>query len=113
MVASLALCIGCGAPVQKVSTLSGEGLGSASPSWVTLTLNPSTATIMTGQSVALASPFLGRVEWMVNGVVGGDSTNGSIDGKGTYTAPVIPPADWVTVSARLGNLPTNVSLMAS
>src|SRR5207248_655912 len=107
------MCIGCGAPVQKAATPPGQDQGLPSTSQVTLSLSPSSATLMTGQSVSFSSPFVGAVTWTVNGVVGVDNTRGLFDGRGTYTAPLIPPTAPVIISGRLGNFSGTASPTAS
>ncbi|HVM75763.1 MAG TPA: IPT/TIG domain-containing protein, partial [Candidatus Saccharimonadales bacterium] len=72
-----------------------------------LTVSPGTASIAgLSQQQFLAKLGDGSkpssVNWMVNGVAGGDATNGTIDANGLYTAPEFPPAvNSVTVTATV------------
>ena len=69
---------------------------SISPTSVTLTVK---GTQQFTQTVSNASSTL--VKWQVNGVDGGDTTNGKIDSSGLYTAPATVPtsANVVTIKA--------------
>lgn len=80
-----------------------SGGNGGSTSGVTLSLTPTSATVTVQQSTAFQATVTGStniaVTWQVNGVVGGNSTLGTITG-GTYTAPVsVPNPATVTVTA--------------
>src|ERR1700739_2739822 len=86
---------------------SGSGSGSTQSgggsSGVTLTLSPSSATVVVGQSAAFLATVTGStntiVTWDVNGITGGNTTIGTIAG-GVYTAPAsVPNPASVTVTA--------------
>lgn len=54
----------------------------------------------TRQLTAYVPLVVNTVTWSVNGVLGGDSTNGTVSTTGLYTAPaVVPPMNAVTVQA--------------
>jgi hypothetical protein len=81
--------------------------GLSSLSAVTIDISPqSTAIATTTQQVfaaTVSNTSLTSVSWMVNGVAGGNSTFGTIDKTGTYTAPPyvpIPPTVTVTAVAN-------------
>ncbi|MGD0179606.1 MAG: hypothetical protein ABSC15_07310 [Terriglobales bacterium] len=79
-----------------------DGLGSLSA--VTITVSPqSTAITTSAQQVFTATvtnSSMTSVSWMVNGIAGGNSTFGTIDKTGTYTAPpYVPIPSNVTVTA--------------
>jgi uncharacterized protein (DUF1800 family) len=50
---------------------------------------------LTAQVNGAASP---AVTWTVNNIVGGNSTVGTIDDTGKYTAPAVPPAGWAVTA---------------
>ena len=67
-------------------------------------LSPSTALVLTGQTQIMTftpgSAGASSVTWTVNGVVGGDSTVGTVSASGIYSAPAVPPSpNSVTVKA--------------
>ncbi|HXH48186.1 MAG TPA: hypothetical protein VNM47_02335 [Terriglobia bacterium] len=86
-----------------------EGCGGGSPAptqppAVTVSISPSSASVITGQTSAFTATVTGssnkNVTWKVNGFAGGNSTVGTISSTGLYTAPGIPPSpNVVTVSA--------------
>ena len=75
-----------------------------SPPAVTVTVAPAAATVQAGGSQALAATVANTtntsVTWQVDGVVGGNSTVGTISGAGVYSAPsAVPSPALVTVTA--------------
>jgi len=93
---ALAFLAGCSG--LQDANQGGGGAGS-----VALTLSPGSATVVAGQSVAFQATVTGStntaVTWEVNGVVGGNSTTGTIL-TGVYTAPTqVPNPASVTVTA--------------
>jgi len=71
---------------------------------VTVTVDPLSVTVPIGGSRQLIATVTGTantaVTWTVNDIGGGNSTVGTIDSTGKYTAPAVPPAGWgVTVKA--------------
>src|SRR5438045_6806058 len=83
------------------STSSGDV---ASPSSISFSISllPSSPTVIVGQQVSFTSPFVGNLLWKVNGIVGGDSVHGTIDPVGQYTSPTVAPTETVSLSAQLG-----------
>lgn len=82
----------------------GCGGGSSSSSQVNVSINPLTATVIPGKTAQFTASVQHSsntaVTWAVNGTVGGDSTNGTINTSGLYTAPTtIPTTPNVTVTA--------------
>jgi YVTN family beta-propeller protein len=63
---------------------------------------PTTATIGTGETLQLNATVTGSsnqgVNWLVNGIAGGNATNGFISPAGLYTAPATAPSS-VTITA--------------
>lgn len=70
---------------------------------VTVSVSPATFSTPVGGVRQLTAQVTGAtspaVTWAVNNIVGGNSTVGTIDGTGKYTAPASPPAGW-TVTAK-------------
>jgi uncharacterized protein (DUF1800 family) len=71
--------------------------------WATVSVSPATFSTPVGGVRQLTAQVTGAtspaVTWTVNNIVGGNSTLGTIDSTGKYTAPVLPPAGW-TVTAK-------------
>jgi hypothetical protein len=68
-----------------------------------LVVNPTAVAVQAGS----VTPFtvtgaVGQVTWEVNNVRGGDSTYGTIDATGKYSAPLSPPGGAVTITAING-----------
>jgi hypothetical protein len=79
------------------------GGGGGGTSGVTVSITPTSATVVVGQSAAFQATVTGStntvVTWQVNGVVGGNATVGTIS-AGVYTAPAaVPNPATVTVTA--------------
>ena len=73
-------------------------------STVTVVISPTSISLnvgtMTTFSAVASGGSLNTVTWQVNGTTGGNSTVGTIDGSGTYTAPAsVPSGNTVTVTA--------------
>ena len=71
---------------------------------VSVTVSPHSAAVETSQTLQLSATVVNTsnqaVTWQVNGVVGGNSTSGTIDANGLYTAPgSVPSPATVTVTA--------------
>lgn len=71
---------------------------------ISVTVSPGSATLPPGGQQQFQATVSGStnhtVAWKVNGVAGGDGTNGTVSSAGLYTAPGVPPAsEPVTVSA--------------
>jgi hypothetical protein len=82
-----------------------NGLGSLSS--VTIGISPESMAMATGAqqvfTATVSNTSMTSVTWMVNGIAGGNSTFGSIDKTGNYTAPPyvpIPPNITVTAVAN-------------
>lgn len=83
------------------------GCGGASPPPpppVTISISPSSLTILVGGSQQFTAQVTGSsntgASWSVNDTVGGNSTFGTIDVTGRYMAPAVPPSpNVVTVKA--------------
>jgi arylsulfate sulfotransferase len=70
-------------------------------------LTPKTALLLTGQTQIMTftpgSAGASSVTWTVNGVAGGDSTVGTVDTSGIYTAPAVPPSPNNSVTVKATN----------
>lgn len=71
---------------------------------VSVTVSPASASVKIRQTRQFTATVQNAadlsVTWMVNGVIGGNTTTGKISTNGLYTAPTsVPPANPVTVSA--------------
>ena len=84
---------------------SGAGSSSqGSSGGVSVSITPTSATVVVGQNEAFQATITGSmntaVTWQVNGVAGGNSTNGTISAIGVYTAPAqVPNPATVSVTA--------------
>jgi uncharacterized protein (DUF1800 family) len=75
-----------------------------SPSDAGVAVNPPTAAVRVGGTQTFTATVSGAssnsVKWSVNGVAGGNSSNGTIDSGGTYHAPAgLPSPNTISVSA--------------
>ena len=105
---ALTLC-GCGAAGTGGSSSGstptpGTGGGGTSPSTsaITISMNPSSATVRAGTSQKFVATVTGStntsVTWSVNGTTNGNKTLGTIGTDGTYTAPAtLPSPNSVTI----------------
>jgi len=75
-----------------------------------VTVAPSSATVRTTRSRPFTATVTGApntVTWSVNGIPGGNSVVGLIDGSGSYTAPsIVPNPSVVTVAAASTTTPS-------
>ena len=74
------------------------------PAAVAVSVAPSAVSVQTGLTqqftATVSNTSNTAVDWQVNGVAGGDATNGTISASGLYTAPAVVPAPAaVTVTA--------------
>ena len=70
---------------------------------ITLTVTPATATVEAGESQSFTAIVTGLadsdVTWAVNGIIGGNSTLGTISATGVYIAPAASPGNVLSVTA--------------
>lgn len=76
----------------------------APPPVCSVSINPTSASVLTSATQQFTATTQGctpsTVTWQVNGVTGGNSTVGTVDGTGLYTAPAsVPSPNTVTVTA--------------
>jgi hypothetical protein len=71
---------------------------------ISISLSPLNVSVPVGQTQQFSASVSGTtntaVNWLVSGVLGGNSTVGTISASGTYTAPKTVPATAVKVSAQ-------------
>lgn len=95
VIVSLSLLAACGGGKSSSSTSTSTG-GAVS-------ISPSTASVATNttaQFTANVSNSSSGVYWSVNGVIGGNLTNGTVSTNGLYTAPAtVPSPATVTITA--------------
>jgi len=94
LISSTALLNGCAS----------SNLFSTPPVTVGIALNPTAASVQVSQTKQFTATVLHAantgVSWQVNGTAGGDSTHGTIDANGLFTAPAQAPTPaTVTVTA--------------
>jgi hypothetical protein len=87
-----------------------------SPATVSVSISPTSATLQVGGSqqfaAAVSNTTYTSVNWLVSGVLGGNSSVGTISSSGLYTAPAVAPSGPVTVTAQSTSAP-NSSATAS
>ncbi len=110
--------VGCGginpqSRFQGTAPSASSGGTSSQSSTFSVTLLPASTTVFAGGNAYFSSPYIGNVVWKVNGTPGGESVHGTIDASGNYTAPSMPPADAVTVTAELGDSAASLSASAT
>lgn len=99
--------LACGVVVVAMAWLAacgGKSSTSSSSTTVAITISPTTASLAGTQTQQFTATVTGNsntaVTWQVNGVTGGDATNGTISTSGLYSAPVqVPNPSTVTVIA--------------
>lgn len=92
--------------VFLVATLSACGGGNNTNNTPMVTVSPATANVQEGSTLqftaTVANSTNTAVNWVVNGIAGGNATVGTISSTGLYTAPsVVPSPASVTVTATL------------
>jgi arylsulfate sulfotransferase len=110
----LLLLAGCGVNFPKAG--SGSQTPPTQPPPVaaqggSVTISPEYSAVLTGGSVQFTANVNASgsqpIEWLVNGVVGGNSTVGTISNSGAYTAPAsVSQSENVTITAALASSPT-------
>ncbi len=104
--ASLVLVQGCGFWVNPAGPQDPPPKGPPPGSGQTgaITISPQYAALAPGQKIKFTAGNTGgaQTEWMVNGAVGGNSTTGTVDSSGNYTAPAsVTQSENVTVTVAL------------
>lgn len=70
-----------------------------------VTVSPQAAALSAGQSVQFTAAGGGAIVWSVNGIAGGNSTAGTVDVTGKYTAPAISKSANAVVQAASSAAP--------
>jgi hypothetical protein len=93
------------------SSASASASVSVKPLSVSVSISPLNASVQVGQSQQFSATVSGAssgvVNWLVSGVLGGNSTVGTISTTGLYVAPQSVPTGPVTVTARSVSNPTS------
>jgi len=97
--AACLLVTGCSTEVRQIIPAN-----SASPSSITISISPSTSSLLAGQQEQMTVVVHGvsdqGVTWTVDGTSGGNAVSGTITSQGLYQAPSISPqAGHVTIAA--------------
>jgi ribosomal protein L6P/L9E len=86
------------------STSSANATLTITPSPVSVSISPSSASVQVGRSQQFTAAVSGTtntaVNWLVAGILGGNSSVGTISSTGLYTAPSSVPTSPVTVTAQ-------------
>lgn len=104
--------------LAMLGLIAGCNKGTSSTTATTVTLNIASATVAVGGQIAFSATVSTSstdmtVIWQVDGVTGGDSTHGTIDTNGNYTAPnAVPSPNTVTVTA-ISNADTTATASAT
>ena len=86
-----------------------SGCSSSQPVVTEATISPTSFDLLTGQATQFSTNISTRpsaITWSVNGVAGGNSTVGTIDANGNYTAPSLQPSAPVTVTVASVRTPS-------
>lgn len=89
--------------------IAGCGGGGQIAEPITVAVSPQSAVVGASQSIPFTANLAGDtsgVSWSVNGTAGGNSTVGTIDASGDYTAPAVTANSTATVSAASKKDPT-------
>jgi len=88
----------------------GGGSKSTTPAGVAITISPTTASVAGATTQQFTATVTGStntaVTWQVNGVNGGDATNGTISTTGLYTAPPVLPATTIVAVTAVAQADT-------
>jgi Protein of unknown function (DUF1565) len=108
LLVGLSCLIACGGSTSSnaapsSTTTSPTGGSSSSGDTVSITVVPSTASVVANNTQLFDATVSGAsnttATWQVNGVTGGNSTLGTISSSGLYTAPAVSATMTVTVTA--------------
>jgi hypothetical protein len=107
----LAWCAGC----SGLSDVKSGGGGSTTT--VGITIAPSITSVIVGQTSGFTATVTGStntaVNWLVNGVAGGNATAGTINANGLFTAPATVPSPATVVVTAVAQADTTKSALAS
>jgi hypothetical protein len=81
------------------------------PASASVSISPTNASVQVGQSeqfnATVSGASNGTVNWLVSGILGGNSSVGTISSAGLYTAPASVPSAAVVVTAQSSANPSN------
>lgn len=93
------------------TTASANATVSIMPATVSVSISPTNASVQVGQSEQFSAIVSGAsssgVNWLVSGVLGGNSSVGTITSGGLYIAPASVPASSVLVTAQSSASPSS------
>jgi hypothetical protein len=93
------------------TSASGSAAVSIMPATVSVSITPNNATLQVGQSQLFSATVSGAsssgVNWLVSGILGGNSSVGTITSSGLYTAPSSVPSAAVVVTAQSSSSPSS------
>jgi hypothetical protein len=82
----------------------GKATVSVMPATVTVSISPTNVSLPVGQTQQFSAAVSGTtntaVNWLVSGIVGGNTSVGTISSAGLYSAPGTAPSGQVTVTAQ-------------
>ncbi|MCU1347122.1 MAG: hypothetical protein JWO56_152 [Acidobacteria bacterium] len=82
----------------------------------TVTISPTSATVAVNTDRHFTATVTGAmdlsVQWLVNGIAGGNGTVGTVDATGSYRAPATPPAGNVVTVTAVSNADPSASASA-
>src|SRR5579864_8347743 len=87
-----------------VVSLALAGCGSNNSTTASITISPTSATILLGTSLQFIPNVTGSsnaVQWSVDGIANGNATVGTISATGLYTAPAIRPVSASAVAVPI------------
>jgi hypothetical protein len=96
-----------------VVSLALAGCGSNNSTTASITISPTSATILLGTSLQFIPNVTGSsnaVQWSVDGIANGNATVGTISATGLYTAPAIRPVSASAVAVPIIFAAANTSL---
>ncbi|MBV9624970.1 MAG: Ig-like domain-containing protein [Acidobacteria bacterium] len=100
--------------LQPNATASASVSITASSPSISISVSPPNSSLQVGQSQQFTATVSGTsttsVDWLVNGVLGGNSAVGTVSSSGLYTAPAAVPTGGITVMARSD---VDITLVAS
>ena len=87
--------------------------GSSALAAVAISISPASVSLQVGQSQQFTAVVSGlnntQLRWLVNGMVGGDPTVGTVSSSGLYAAPTAVPSGTIIVTVQSKQSPASAS----
>jgi hypothetical protein len=104
MKARVFFCVFCLVQLAIISGCSSSSSSTTPPpsnTPITVSVSPTAAATGSGGTVTFTGTITGdtTIDWSVNGTAGGNSTVGTIDSNGNYTAPTTTTSEAITITA--------------